>query len=54
MGNKDITGSGFNKILQMMSLNNFAMAFVSVFRYQKIKKDCCLGEQSPPFYNISY
>lgn len=31
MENKDITGSGFNKILQMMSLNNFAMAFVSVF-----------------------
>jgi len=31
MKNKDITKSGFNKILQMMSLNNFAMSFVSVF-----------------------
>lgn len=31
MENKDITGGGFNKILQMMSLNNFAMSFVSVF-----------------------
>ncbi len=31
MENKDITGSGFNKILQMMSLNSFAMSFISVF-----------------------
>lgn len=31
MKNKDVTKSGFNKILQMMSLNNFAMSFVSVF-----------------------
>ena len=31
MENKDIAGSNFNKILQMMSLNSFAMSFVSVF-----------------------
>jgi len=31
MPNKDLSGRGFSKILQMMSLNNFAMAFVSVF-----------------------
>jgi len=31
MGNKDVTGSGFNKILGMMSLNSFAMSFVGLF-----------------------
>lgn len=31
MENKGVINNGFNKILQMMSLNNFAMAFVSVF-----------------------
>ena len=31
MENNDLKGKNFNKILQMMSLNNFAMAFVSVF-----------------------
>src|SRR3989344_6590422 len=31
MENKDIGNRNFNKILQMMSLNNFAMAFVAIF-----------------------
>ncbi|MBP7006734.1 MAG: MFS transporter [Candidatus Pacebacteria bacterium] len=31
MENKDISKSNFNKVLQMMSLNSFAMAFVSIF-----------------------
>lgn len=31
MGNKDITTNGFNKVLGMMSLNGFAMSFVSIF-----------------------
>lgn len=31
MADKNILGINFNKILRMMSLNNFAMAFVSVF-----------------------
>jgi MFS family permease len=31
MQNKDLKGKNFNKILRMVSLNNFAMAFVSVF-----------------------
>lgn len=31
MENKDISKSNFNKILQMMSLNSFAMSFISVF-----------------------
>ena len=31
MKNKDITSNGFNKVLGMMSLNGFAMSFVSIF-----------------------
>ena len=31
MENKDISGSGFNKVLGMMSLNGFAMSFVAIF-----------------------
>ncbi len=31
MENQDISKSNFNKVLQMMSLNSFAMAFVGVF-----------------------
>ena len=31
MENKDITGSGFNKVLGMMSLNGFAISFVAIF-----------------------
>jgi MFS family permease len=31
MENKDVTGSGFNKVLGMMSLNGFAMSFVAIF-----------------------
>src|SRR5680860_1165371 len=31
MENTDIKKSNFNKVLQMMSLNNFAMAFVAIF-----------------------
>ena len=31
MENKDVTGNGFNKVLRMMSLNGFAMSFVSIF-----------------------
>lgn len=31
MQNKDINSNGFNKVLGMMSLNGFAMSFVSIF-----------------------
>lgn len=31
MENKDVTGKGLNKVLGMMSLNEFAMSFVAIF-----------------------
>jgi len=31
MGNQDVSRSGFNKVLGMMSLNSFAMSFVAIF-----------------------